>query len=283
MSKIAIVTDSTAYLPDAFIQQHDITVIPLVVNFGSDSRREGVDLHTREFYDMLPTVKDLPSTSQPAVGDFVQAFQRLTATHDSVIGMFISAGLSGTYNSAVSAANMVEGDITVIDSKLTSYFLGSMVREAVAMRDAGKSKEEILARMHHIVENRGAYFIVDSLDHLHRGGRISGVSALVGSLLQVKPILYVTPEGKLDALEKVRTRKKALDRVLELFREDQARHSGQPIRMAVVYSNNLDDAKEFQERIRKEFPDVDPDLSELGPVIGTHVGPGVLAIVYYFG
>lgn len=283
MSKIAIVTDSTAYLPDEFIQEHEITVVPLSVNFGSDSRREGFDLHTREFYDMLPTVKELPSTSQPAVGEFVQAFERLTATHDSVLGIFLSAGLSGTFNSAQTAANMVEGDITVIDSKLTSHFLGGMVREAVAMRDAGKSKQEIIARMEHMIENRGAYFIVDSLEHLHRGGRISGVSALVGSLLQVKPILYVTPEGKLDALEKVRTRKKALDRVLDLFREDKAQHAGQSVHLAVVYSYNLDDAKEFQERIRLEFPDVEPDLSELGPVIGTHVGPGVLAVVYYFG
>jgi DegV family protein with EDD domain len=283
MSKIALVTDSTAYLPDEFVQQHEITVVPLSVNFGSVTRREGVDLGTREFFDMLPTVKELPSTSQPAVGEFVQAFERLTASHDSVIGMFLSAGLSGTYNAALTAANMVDGDITIIDSRLTSHFLASMVREAVAMRDAGNSKEEIVARMQHMIENRGAYFIVDSLEHLHRGGRISGVSALVGSLLQVKPILYVTPEGKLDALEKVRTRKKALDRVLELFREDKAKHAGQPIRLAVVYTNNLDDAKEFQGRIRQEFPDVEPDLSELGPVIGTHVGPGILAIVYYFG
>lgn len=283
MSKIAIVTDSTAYLPDEFIQQHEITVVPLSVNFGSVTRREGFDLGTREFFDMLPTVKELPSTSQPAVGEFVQAFERLTASHDAVIGMFLSAGLSGTYNAALTAANMVDGDITVIDSKLTSHFLASMVQEAVAMRDAGNSKEEIVARMQHMIENRGAYFIVDSLEHLHRGGRISGVSALVGLLLQVKPILYVTPEGKLDALEKVRTRKKALDRVLELFREDKEKHAGQSIRLAVVYTNNLADAKEFQNRIRQEFPDVEPDLSELGPVIGTHVGPGILAIVYYFG
>ncbi|MFC4768260.1 DegV family protein [Effusibacillus consociatus] len=283
MTRIAIVTDSTAYLSNDYIETNQITVVPLSVNFGSDTRREGVEIHTREFWDMLPGVKELPTTSQPAVGEFVQAFEKLLQTHDSIIGIFISSGLSGTFNAAKTASGMVEGDITVIDSKLTSYPLEAMVGEAVTMRDEGKSKEEIIDRIQYIVDNQTAYFIVDSLEHLHKGGRISGVSALVGSLLQVKPVLYVTKEGKLDVFDKVRTRRKALDRILDLFREDKAANAGKPVHLAVIYSNNLDDAKEFQERIGNEFPDVNPELSELGPVIGTHVGPGILAIAYYFG
>jgi DegV family protein with EDD domain len=283
MAKIAIITDSTAYLPDEYIQEHQIEVVPLTVNFRTESRREGIDIKLREFWDLLPTLKELPTTSQPSVGDFVQAYEKLLKNHDSIIGIFLSSGLSGTYNSAIAAASMVEGDITVIDSKLTSYAMEAMVREAVGMRDAGKSKDEIAARMQYIVENCKAYFVVDSLEHLHRGGRISGVAALVGSLLQVKPVLYVTDEGKLDVFEKVRTRRKALDRVLELFKEDKTANPGKPVHMAVVYTNNLEDAKDFEDRIRTEFPDTNPQLCELGPVIGTHVGPGILAIVYYIG
>lgn len=283
MNRIAIVTDSTAYLPDDYIQANGITVIPVLVNFGEETRREGVDITTREFYEILPRLKELPTTSQPPIGEFVQVFGKLLETHDSVIGIFLSSALSGTFNSAKSAAAMVEGDITVIDSRLTSYVMERMVKEAVEMRDAGKSKQEIVDRMEHIVWNSKAYFVVDSLEHLHKGGRVSGMAALVGSLLQVKPVLYVNEAAKLDVLDKVRTRRRALDRIVGMFREDKAVKAGLPVRLSVVYANNLDDAKEFADRIRNEFPDVDPDLSELGPVIGTHVGPGILAIVYCFG
>ncbi|WP_018132174.1 DegV family protein [Effusibacillus pohliae] len=283
MAKIAIVTDSTAYLPDDYIEKNRITVVPLSVNFGTETRREGIDIKTREFYDMLPRLKELPTTSQPAVGEFVQAFESLVKTYDTVIGMFLSSGLSGTYNAAKTAAEMVGGDITVIDSKITSYPLARMVMEAVDMRDAGKSKEEIVSRVQQIVDNVKGYFVVDSLEHLHKGGRISGVSALVGSLLQIKPVLYVTEEGKLDLLDKVRTKRKALDRLVSLLREDKQAQPDLPIRLAVVYTQDEQAAREFQDRIRQEFPDVEPDLSELGPVIGTHVGPGMLAICYYLG
>lgn len=283
MAKIAIVTDSTAYLPDDYIEANQVTVVPLSVSIGNETRREGVEIKTREFYQILSGLKELPKTSQPAVGELVQVFQKLLQSHDSVIGMFLSSGFSGTFQTAQAAAGMAEGDVAVIDSRLTSYNLGSMVKEAVALRDAGKSKEEIISRIQHIVANQNAYFIVDSLDHLHKGGRISGAAALVGSLLQVKPVLYVTADGRLDVMDKVRTRRKALDRVVELFKEDRAKHAGQPVHLGVVFSDNLDDARQFQERLRDEFPGMDPELSELGPVIGTHVGPGVLAIIYYFG
>lgn len=283
MSKIAIVTDSTAYLSDEYIKEHDIKVIPLSVNFGGETKREGVDIGLREFYSMLPTMKQLPTTSQPAVGEFVKTFEELIKTHDAIIAIFLSSGLSGTFNSAQAAANMVEGNITVVDSKFTSYNLGGMVREAAALRAAGKSMEEILARVEQIIDNDAAYFVVDSLEHLHRGGRISGVSAMVGSLLQVKPIISLLDSGKLEPFDKVRTRRKALDRILELLREHMAKKPGEKVSLAVVYSDNIEDAKEFQARIKSEFPEIDPELSELGPVIGTHVGPGILAIVYYIG
>ncbi|GAX88890.1 DegV family protein [Effusibacillus lacus] len=283
MAKIAIVTDSTAHLSDDYIERHQITVVPLSVNFGTESRREGIEIRADEFYQMLPGLKELPTTSQPAVGEFVQAFEKLLETHDSIIGAFLSANLSGTFSTARTAAGMVEGDITVIDSKITSFPLESMIREAVEMRDAGKSKEEIAARLQYIADNNRGYFVVDSLNHLHKGGRISGVSALLGSLLQVKPIIHVTRDGKLDLFDKVRTQRKALDRIVELFRADKEAKPGQPSRFSVVYTDRPEEAKQFQERIGNEFPDLDPQLTQLSPVIGTHVGPGMLAITYYMG
>lgn len=278
MAKIAIVTDSTAYLPDDTVHEYDITVIPLMVNFGQESHKEGVDIVNSQFYPRLAVEKNLPTTSQPVVGELVVSFERLLETHDAVIGIFLSAGLSGTAHSAETAARMVEGDITIIDSKITSAGQAHMVMRACQMIADGKEKEEIVAELMAMRERITAYFVVDSLEHLHRGGRIGGVSAALGSLLQVKPILTVN-EGKLELFEKVRTRKKALARVLELTREKT--DPSKPLHISVVYAHNPDDGKAFLEQVKAEFPSASTDMSELGPVIGTHVGPGLLAVIFY--
>jgi DegV family protein with EDD domain len=279
MSSLAIVTDSTAYLPHDYVQQHGVTVVPLIVNFGQQTYKEGIDILADQFYERLASDPVMPMTSQPSVGDFVQTFEELLRTHDQVLAVVFSSGLSGTYQTALAAARMVEGDVTIIDSRITSYPLAEMVREAVRMRDEGYGKEEIVARIHEMIASVHAYFIVDSLDHLHRGGRLSKASALVGSLLQIKPILYVDSEGKLDVFEKVRTRRKAVERLLELLREQTS--PGQKVRLGVIYSANRDDAENLRQRIENEFPYIETSLSELGPVIGTHTGPGVLAIAFY--
>ncbi|HEU4964912.1 MAG TPA: DegV family protein [Bacilli bacterium] len=281
MSKIAIITDSTAYLPPDTIHTHNITVIPLMVNFGQESYKEGVDIIAEQFYPRLKTAQALPTTSQPAVGEVVQAYERLLENHDAVIGLFLSGGLSGTAASAETAARIVGGDkITVIDSQFTSWGLSEMVLTACKMVEAGKSKDEIVEHLLKMRDEIEAFFVVDSLEHLHRGGRIGGVSAALGTLLQVKPILTLHGAvGKLELKEKIRTRKKALARVIELLKD--RRDPARELRMSVVYTDNPEDGKAFQEQLRGEFPDAHIDLSELGPVIGTHVGPGLLAVLFY--
>jgi len=278
MSKIAIVTDSTAYLPQDTIHRYDITVIPLAVNFGADSYKEAVEISADQFFARMASEKALPTTSQPAVGEVVQAFERLSESHDAIIGIFISEGLSGTANSAETAARMVGGNITVIDSKMTAAGLGHLVLTACKMREEGASKEAIVDKLLAIREDLGAYFIVDSLEHLHRGGRVSGVSAMVGSLLQVKPILTVV-EGKLDLHEKIRTRKKAIARVFELIRE--SKQGAGTLELNVVYTDNRDDAIAFHEQTKAEFPGAVVSICQVGPVIGTHVGPGFLGLIFY--
>lgn len=278
MGKIAIVTDSTAYLPQDTIHKYDITVIPLAVNFGQESYKEGVEIVSDQFYARMASEKALPTTSQPAVGEAVQAFERLAQTHDSIIGIFLSEGLSGTANSAETAARMVGGDITVIDSKMTSAGQAHLVLTACQMREDGASKEEIVDKMLTIREQLDAYFIVDSLDHLHRGGRIGGISAAIGSLLQIKPIL-TCKGGKLDLYEKVRTRKKAIARVYELVRE--SKYADQPLEINVIYTDNREDAQVFLEQTKAEFPEAKINSYQMGPVIGTHVGPGLLALIFY--
>ncbi|ASS73927.1 hypothetical protein CIG75_02325 [Tumebacillus algifaecis] len=277
MSKIAIVTDSTAYLPTDTIHKYGITVVPLMVNFGQESFKEGVDFTADQFFARLATEKNLPTTSQPSVGEMVQAYERLLETHDAVIGIFISSQLSGTAHSAETAARMVEGDITVIDSKITASGQARLVLTACEMIEQGQDKEAIVAKLNSMVETIKAYFIVDSLEHLHRGGRVSGASALIGSLLQVKPILHVE-DGKLELFEKVRTRKKSLARITDLVKEK--RDSTKHLTLTIVYTDNPADAAEVTEQAKASFPDATITTAQLGPVIGTHVGPGLLGFIF---
>lgn len=277
MSKIAVVTDSTAYLPTDTIHKFGITVVPLMVNFGQESHKEGVDITADQFFARLAVEKNLPTTSQPSVGEMVQAYERLLQTHDSVIGIFISSKLSGTAHSAETAARMVEGDITVIDSRSTAFGQARLVLTACEMIEAGQDKESIVAKLNEMVEANKAYFIVDSLEHLHRGGRVSGASALIGSLLQVKPILHIE-DGKLELLEKVRTRKKSLARIAELIKEQ--RIAGKHLTLSVVYTDNPGDAKEVAGQFQEHFPDAEISTLQIGPVIGTHVGPGLLGLMF---
>lgn len=277
MSKIAIVTDSTAYLPIDTVHKYSINVIPLTVNFGQESYKEGVDIIADQFYARLASVKTLPTTSQMAVGELVVTFEKLLETHDAVIAIFLSSGLSGTVNSAETAARMVGGDITIIDSKITASGQAEMVLTACRLVEEGVPQQEIIDQLMKLRDGIRAFFVVDSLEHLHRGGRVSGVSAAIGSLLQVKPVLTVN-DGRLELFEKVRTRRKALARVIELVKGTL--EPGKELHICVVYAHNVEDAKLFREQVEAEFPQARVDMSELGPVIGTHVGPGLLALIY---
>jgi DegV family protein with EDD domain len=278
MSKLALVTDSAAYVPLDILEKYEITVVPLSVNFGNDTYREGFDITSDQFYERLAAEKNLPTTSQPAVGEFVQTFEKLLETHDSVLAILLSSGLSGTANSAETAARMVGGDITVIDSKITAWGQFALVLEAAKLREQGLPKSEIVSRITAMREKVGAYFVVDSLEHLHRGGRVSGVSAMLGSLLQVKPILRVT-DGKLEMFEKVRTRKKALARVIELLQA--AIPAGEQLVGSIVYADNRGDGEALRAQVQEALPSAELHLSQLGPVVGTHTGPGLLAVIYY--
>ncbi|MGZ4032419.1 MAG: DegV family protein [Tumebacillaceae bacterium] len=278
MSKIAIVTDSTSYLPMDTVHKHNITVVPLTVNFGQESYKEGVDIVAAQFYPRLAAEKNLPTTSQPAVGELAMMFEKLLETHDAVLAILLSSGLSGTANSAETAARMVGGNIRIIDSKITSTGQAEQVLLACELAEQGVELEEIVTRVIALRDSVKAYFVVDSLDHLHRGGRVSGISAAIGSLLQVKPVLTVNAVGGLELFEKVRTRKKALARVIELVKGSL--EPGKELHIAVVYAHNLEDAKLFRDQVAAEFPQARIDMSELGPVIGTHVGPGLLALIY---
>ena len=277
--KTAVVTDSTAYIPKEVRERLHIHMIPLQVIFGQDVYEEEMDLTADEFYEKVKQVEKLPTTSQPPIGKFVELFQQLAEEYDAVVSIHLSSGISGTYQGAVSAGEMVEDiDVYAFDSEISCRVQGFYVEEAAQMALEGKGPEEILARLEKIKESAIAYFMVDDLAHLQRGGRLNGAQALIGSLLQVKPLLHV--ENKVIVpFEKIRTRKKALKRVADLLAADAA--SGEPFRAVIIHAKREEEAMQWKEELEARLPNVEFGLSYFGPVIGTHLGEGAMGMGWY--
>ncbi|MCM3663600.1 DegV family protein [Mesobacillus subterraneus] len=276
--KTAVVTDSTAYIPKELREKWNIHMIPLSVIFDNETYREEIDISAEAFYEEVKQ-RDLPTTSMPPIGEFVQLFEKLAGDYDSVISIHLSSGISGTYQGAVSAGEMVEGiNVSVFDSEVSAMPQGFYALEAAKMAEQGRSAEEIIARLNEVKESAKAYFMVDDLSHLQRGGRLSSAQALIGSLLQVKPLLHFE-DKKIVPFEKVRTRKKALNRVVELLAEDAG--SGGEYRAVVIHANREEEAREWKSELEAQFPNVEFMLSYFGPVIGTHLGEGSMGMGWY--
>jgi len=279
MPKIAVITDSTAYLQQQVVDRYGIHIVPLTVNFEDRSLKEGQDVTTGEFYQLLKESEQLPTTSQPAIGDFVTLYEKLSKNYDQAIAIHLSSGISGTMNTSQAAAQMVKGiEVAVIDSESACYGLGFMVIEASRLVEEGKSLQEIIERIRWMVKNLKAYFIVDDLTYLHRGGRLNAAQFLVGSMLKIKPVLYFKNK-KLEPFEKIRTKKRAVDRIWQLLAEDAK--GGNRIYLSVVHANVIDEAKELLERIEQTYPNIQGNISDFGPVIGTHTGPGTIGFTWY--
>ncbi len=276
--KTAVVTDSTAYIPKELREKHNIRMIPLSVIFGNESYREEMDITAAQFYEELKT-RDLPTTSQPPTGQFVELFEELGKEYDAVITVHLSSGISGTYQGAVAAAEMVEGvKVYPFDSEISCMPQGFYALEAAEMAAEGRPAEEIMARLEEMKQTMRAYIMVDDLSHLQRGGRLSGAQAFIGSLLKVKPILHFV-DKKIEPFEKVRTNKKALNRVAELLAADAS--SGGDYRAVVIHANCEETAREWKAELEAQLPNVEFMLSYFGPVVGTHLGEGSLGLGWY--
>jgi DegV family protein with EDD domain len=277
--KIAVMSDSTAYIPEKLIDQHNIHMVPLSVVFGDDAYREGIDITTEEFYQKVKEVEELPKTSQPSIGMITEKLEELAESYDAVISIHLSSGISGTYQAVVSTAGMVEGiDVYPYDSELSCMGQGFYVLEAAELAQAGKSPEAIIERLDDIKQSIRAYFMADDLSHLQRGGRLTGAQALVGSLLQVKPVLHFV-DKKIVPFEKIRTRKKALNRIMGMLEADAKK--GKELKVAFIHANNEAAAAELKDKFDADFPNMDTMISYFGPVIGTHLGEGALGAVWY--
>jgi DegV family protein with EDD domain len=281
MNKVAILTDSTAYLPTEIIDRYQIQTIPLSVIWDGETFLDGIEITPGQFYDRLEKSTTLPSTSQPPVGEFKKIFSSLLESGKDVLAILISAGVSGTVNSAIQAQSELDSSrIVVIDSKTAAMATGLHVLAAARKAAEGGTLEEVTQVAKKAQGHTDVVFVVDTLEFLHKGGRIGGAKRFLGTMLNIKPILEMS-EGKIEAVEQVRTQKRALDRMAELIKEKAA--GEEPLRMAVFHSNVPELALKLKDETQALFSPEEIYISELSPAIGTHVGPGTLAIACMHG
>jgi DegV family protein with EDD domain len=278
MSKIAIVTDSTAYLPAELVRKYDLRIAPLFVIWDGVSHLDGVDIQPSEFYTRLSKSKTMPSSSQVTVGAFHKIFEELSAQGKEILVITISSKLSGTMDSAQQAkAQLPSARIELVDSLSTSMGMGIQVLLAARAAEAGATLEECKAIAEQARAKTGVILTVDTLEFLHRGGRIGGGSRFLGTALNIKPILELV-DGKIEAVERVRTRGKALTRLIELVEQ---RLAGRKLKFAaVIHANATADAQATLDQFAAKLHPSETMLTDLSPVIGTHVGPGTIGLVY---
>lgn len=273
--KTVVITDSTAYIPKELRDKWNIYMVPLNVIFGTEAYQEEIDLTWKEFYEEVKH-KELPTTSQPSIGQFVTLFERLAKDYDAVICIHLSSGISGTYQGAVTASSMVEGiRVFPFDSEMSCMVQGVYALEAAEMASRGESFEVILTRLKELKKTARAYFMVDDLSHLQRGGRLSSAQAFIGSLLQIKPLLHFE-NRVIVPFEKIRTRKKALKRMVDLLGEDAS--SGVSFRAVIIHANREEEARAWRDELAALYPNVDFSIGYFGAVIGTHLGEGAMGM-----
>ncbi len=283
MSKIAFVTDSTAYIPSDLCKQHNITVTPQILIWGEQTYQDGIDIQPAEYYSRLKDAKVMPTTSQVPIPVMQSTFQGLVDQGYEVIGIFISSKLSGTMHSAIQAREALGSaadKVTVLDSQTTAMALGFQVLAAARAAQDGASVQDCLALAEKARDHTGVYFAVDTLEFLHRGGRIGGAQRLIGTALNMKPVLAVLG-GRVEPVERIRTKGKALERVIELVSEQVNGKSN--IRLATLHANSAAEANSVLDKASRQVGAVESLQTDVSPVVGTHTGPGTIGLAYIAG
>lgn len=278
---IKIVTDSTSYISDEYIKKYDIKLVSLNVIINGVSSRE-IDIENEVFYEEIKNSKEIPKSSQPIPEEMLNTFREIVEDGDSIVGIFLSSKMSGTYSNANMIKDMIledypDADIHILDSKTNCMQMGFAVIEAARTASEGKSINEVINAANHVINNSRFLFTPETLEYLKKGGRIGGAAALFGNVLQIKPILTVV-NGETSVFKKVRTRKKAIEEIVKTVLEEiESKGFGD---IVVHHINCQEDglklAKALENKLGKKV-----DIQSIGPVIGVHVGPGSIGIAYY--
>lgn len=275
MSKIKIITDSTSYITKKYAKKENITIVPLNYVFGEETGKEGSPGEFEDFFKKLETTKLFPTTSQPSAGEFLDIFnEAFEEGYDEIIAILLSSKLSGTYNSAVLAKNILENKkITIIDSQNAASNLRFLVEDAVEMNKKGKSSKEIESHVNTKKIEMYVYLTTETLEYLSRGGRLSAIQSTVGNLLNIKPIIELK-HGELTLLEKLRGKNKAVSAIIDKVPDDVKR-------IGICHILNIEEAQKLKTSLEVRFPKAEVSIDELGSVIGSHLGPKAIGICFY--
>ncbi len=283
MPKIALVTDSTTYLPPELAKKYNVSIAPQVLIWGDQTYQDGVDIQPTEYYAKLKTAKEMPTTAQVSVASFQEIFRNLVEQDYDVLALLLSAKLSGTIQSAVQAKDLMGAageKIHVVDSQSVAMALGFQVLAVARAVEQGASLQEALALAEKSYEYSGVFFAVDTLEFLHRGGRIGGAQRFIGTMLNMKPILAIQ-NGRVEGIERIRTKAKAHERVLELTIEKISNRS--PVHLATLHANAAEDARALLTKAEQALHPVESVFTEVSPVVGTHAGPGTVGLAFLAG
>ena len=283
MSKIALVTDSTTYMPPELVKKYNISVAPQVLIWGDQTYKDGVDIESSEFFTRLKTAKVMPTTSQVAIISFQDIFQHLVDQGYEVLALLVSSKLSGTVQSAMQARDLMSSareKVNVVDSQSVAMALGFQVLAVARAIEEGASLKDAIALAEKSYQYTGVFFAVDTLEFLHRGGRIGSAQRFLGTMLNMKPILAIQ-DGRVEGIDRIRTKNKAQDRVLELVVEKVAGRT--PVRLATLHANAAEEAKALLARGEQVLHPVESILTEVSPTVGTHAGPGTVGLAFMAG
>ncbi len=276
--KLAVVTDSTAFLSEDALKNPNLFVIPIPVILDGKLYNEGIDIEADQYYDLLKNSQEFPTTSQPALGEALMLYEEIGKKgYDTIISIHLSSGISGFVANLNSIKDSVSGvNIIPYDSKITSMPMGNMVETILKMNAKGCTLEEMLDQLNQIRENTNAYMIVEDLNNLVRGGRLTNGAALVAGLLKIKPVLTFD-DGKIMLFEKIRSSKKAFARAEDVIGQ-RMREINQPVKLYVIHANSLAVAQEEKQKLQEKYPNATVEIGHFGPVIGTHLGEKAIGL-----
>ena len=277
--KLAVITDSSAFLQAETLRKEDLFMLDIPVNIDGQEYVEGVNLTAQEFYEKMASASELPKTSQPSIAKLDEILSSLKAKgYTHALGLFLSSGISGFYQNIQYMKDEYEGlTIAFPDTRITSAPLGYMVESVLKWAEQGDGFESILDKVTEQIENTSAFIMVDDLDHLVKGGRLSNGAAILGNLLSIKPILYFNDQGVIEVYEKVRTEKKATKRLVEIVKEATANGNYQ---ITVIHGNAPQKAVDLRQLLIDGGVATDVSIATFGSVIGTHLGEGSIALGY---
>ncbi|WP_156288697.1 DegV family protein [Oceanobacillus salinisoli] len=276
--KIAFVTDSTVYLTEELRAHPDVYVVPIVVISEGKEYEDGVNLSSEELYNMIRNQKEVPKTSQPNVGKFIELYEKLKKDYDEAIAIHVSSKLSGTISSSTTAKEQAGFHVEAVDSFSLSYAITELLYKGLALVEEDKDAKEIASELQEKAKTSRNLILLGSLDQLYKGGRMSGAQFLLGNLLKIKPILSIKPNGELDVFEKVRSEKKATSKIIAQLK--QSSEENKVSHVGIMHGNELEKAKELEKRIKEEIPGVNTLIGELSSSLAVHAGEGTLAIFW---